>query len=47
MVPMSIPTFGGMLLEVMTIFVVPVLYCSGAELRSRLKQCGIGDGPRS
>jgi Cu(I)/Ag(I) efflux system membrane protein CusA/SilA len=33
MVPMSIPTFGGMLLEIMTIFVVPVLYCALAEYR--------------
>ena len=33
MVPMSIPTFGGMLLEIMTIFVVPVLYCTLAEFR--------------
>jgi Cu(I)/Ag(I) efflux system membrane protein CusA/SilA len=27
MVPMAIPSFGGMLLEVLTMFVVPVLYC--------------------
>ncbi len=27
MVPMAIPTVGGMLIQVMTIFVVPVLYC--------------------
>ncbi|WOO42966.1 efflux RND transporter permease subunit [Rubellicoccus peritrichatus] len=27
MVPMAIPTFGGMLLALMTIFVVPTLYC--------------------
>jgi Cu(I)/Ag(I) efflux system membrane protein CusA/SilA len=33
MVPMAIPTFGGMLLEVMTMFVVPVLYCAIAERR--------------
>ncbi len=33
MVPMSIPTFGGMLLEIMTIFVVPVLYCVLAEFK--------------
>jgi Cu(I)/Ag(I) efflux system membrane protein CusA/SilA len=26
MVPMAIPTFGGMLIQVMTMFVVPVLY---------------------
>ena len=33
MVPMAIPTFGGMLLAILTIFVVPVLYCMLAELR--------------
>ena len=27
MVPMSIPTFGGMLIQSMTMFVVPVLQC--------------------
>jgi len=31
MVPMAIPSFGGMLLEVLTMFVVPVLYCSMKE----------------
>ena len=32
MVPMAIPAFGGMLLAVITQFVVPVLYCAHAEL---------------
>lgn len=32
MVPMAIPTFGGMLLAILTIFVVPVLYCGLAEI---------------
>jgi Cu(I)/Ag(I) efflux system membrane protein CusA/SilA len=27
MVPMSIPTFGGMLIQTVTMFVVPVLQC--------------------
>lgn len=27
MVPMSIPTFGGMLIQTMTMFVVPVMQC--------------------
>jgi Cu(I)/Ag(I) efflux system membrane protein CusA/SilA len=27
MVPMAIPSFGGMMIEVITLFVVPVLYC--------------------
>ncbi|WP_269522525.1 efflux RND transporter permease subunit [Coraliomargarita parva] len=32
MVPMAIPSFGGMLLAIITIFVVPVLYCGLAEI---------------
>jgi Cu(I)/Ag(I) efflux system membrane protein CusA/SilA len=31
MVPMAIPSFGGMLIEVMTMLVVPVLYCAVQE----------------
>ena len=31
MVPMAIPSFGGMLIEIMTMLVVPVLYCSVQE----------------
>lgn len=31
MVPMAIPLFGGMLIQVMTMFVVPVLYCMWQE----------------
>lgn len=37
MIPMAIPSFGGMLLAILTIFVVPVLYCSLAELTSRFR----------
>ncbi len=33
MVPMAIPSFGGMLIEVITMLVVPVLYCATKELR--------------
>ena len=33
MVPMAIPTFGGMLIEVITMLVVPVLYCAVEELK--------------
>ncbi|WP_373500395.1 efflux RND transporter permease subunit [Desulfococcus sp.] len=33
MIPMAIPTFGGMILEVMTMLVVPVLYCAIQEMR--------------
>ena len=35
MVPMAIPSFGGMLLAILTIFVVPVLYCGLAEISHR------------
>ena len=31
MVPMAIPSFGGMLIVIVTIFVVPVLYCAIRE----------------
>jgi Cu(I)/Ag(I) efflux system membrane protein CusA/SilA len=37
MVPMAIPSFGGMCLAIVTIFVVPVLYCGWAELKLRLR----------
>ncbi len=38
MVPMAIPSFGGMLLAVLTLFMVPVLFCGWAErgLRNRV-----------
>ncbi len=32
MVPMAIPSFGGMLLAVLTIFFVPLLFCAQAEI---------------
>ena len=35
MVPMAIPSFGGMLVELMTIFLVPILYCWVQESRLR------------
>ncbi|MCB1122076.1 MAG: efflux RND transporter permease subunit, partial [Verrucomicrobiae bacterium] len=37
MVPMAIPTFGGMLLALLTIFVVPVLYALFEELKLKLQ----------
>ena len=39
MVPMAIPTFGGMLVQVITVFVVPVLYCMWQErlIKKQLK----------
>jgi Cu(I)/Ag(I) efflux system membrane protein CusA/SilA len=36
MIPMAIPTFGGMAFAIITVFVVPVLYCSIQEFRLRL-----------
>lgn len=33
MVPMALPTFGGMLLTTITVFVVPVIYCWEKELQ--------------
>ena len=45
MVPMAIPSFGGMLVEIVTMLVVPVLYCAvkefklEKELRSNSKSC--------
>ncbi|WP_372796722.1 efflux RND transporter permease subunit, partial [Pontiella sp.] len=35
MVPMAIPSFGGMLIEVITMLVVPVLYCRLQERKLR------------
>ena len=37
MVPMSIPTFGGMLIQTMTMFVVPVLQCWWRESRLKIE----------
>jgi len=36
MVPMAIPSFGGMLVVLISIFVVPVLYCSIKELKFKI-----------
>lgn len=38
MVPMALPSVGGMLIELMTLFVVPVLYCSVEEWKLRRRQ---------
>jgi Cu(I)/Ag(I) efflux system membrane protein CusA/SilA len=35
MVPMAIPSFGGMVIEVITMLVVPVLFCAFQEMRFR------------
>ncbi len=37
MVPMAIPSFGGMLIEVITMLVVPVLYCASAEAKLKVQ----------
>jgi Cu(I)/Ag(I) efflux system membrane protein CusA/SilA len=37
MVPMAIPSFGGMTIEVLTMLVVPVLYCAVKEFRLKHK----------
>ncbi|EMI23116.1 efflux RND transporter permease subunit [Rhodopirellula europaea] len=36
MVPMAIPSFGGMVIAIMTMFVVPVLYCAAMEWKLKL-----------
>lgn len=36
MVPMAIPVFGGMLVELITLFVVPVCYCGLKQMKWRL-----------
>ncbi|MDD2390254.1 MAG: efflux RND transporter permease subunit [Desulfobacterales bacterium] len=38
MVPMAIPSFGGMLVELITLFVVPVLYCGRKEIRFHIRK---------
>lgn len=42
MVPMAIPSFGGMVFEILTVFVVPVLYCAREEHRLRRKSTAVG-----
>jgi Cu(I)/Ag(I) efflux system membrane protein CusA/SilA len=37
MVPMAIPAFGGMCIELITLFVVPVTYCLVQELKFKLR----------
>ena len=40
MVPMAIPSFGGMRIEIITMLVVPVLYQACQELRFKARQRG-------
>lgn len=37
MVPMAIPSFGGMMLQIVTMFTVPVLFCLWKEIRLKFK----------
>jgi Cu(I)/Ag(I) efflux system membrane protein CusA/SilA len=41
MIPMAIPSFGGMFLQIITIFVVPVLYCMWQEWRLKINMIEI------
>jgi len=36
MVPMAIPSFGGMVINIITLFLVPVLYCSIEEFKLKV-----------
>ncbi|WP_243545647.1 efflux RND transporter permease subunit [Pseudodesulfovibrio tunisiensis] len=38
MVPMAIPSFGGMTIAILTVFVVPVLYCSMEEAKWKIQE---------
>jgi Cu(I)/Ag(I) efflux system membrane protein CusA/SilA len=38
MVPMAIPSFGGMIIEILTMLIVPVLYCMLKESKLESKQ---------
>jgi len=38
MVPMAIPCFGGMMIEILTMLVVPVLYCARKEFGLKIER---------
>jgi len=40
MVPMAIPSFGGMAISVVSILIVPVLYCAVEEIKFLRKKTG-------
>ena len=44
MVPMAIPSFGGMLVVLISIFVVPVLYCAVKEIGLKASEASDGSG---
>jgi Cu(I)/Ag(I) efflux system membrane protein CusA/SilA len=39
MIPMAIPSFGGMAIELMTMLIVPVLYCAIKEFKFKISRC--------
>lgn len=45
MIPMAVPTFGGMCVELLTLFVVPVGYCWFRELQLKLKSAVNSENP--
>ena len=47
MVPMAIPSFGGMAIVLVTIYVVPVLYCAIEETKLKFRLTAIPDAPES
>ena len=38
MVPMAIPSFGGMTIAILTVFIVPILYCLAEETKFKVKE---------
>jgi len=44
MLPMAIPAFGGMAIELVTLFIVPVLYCADQEIRLWFRSRNAPDG---
>ena len=38
MVPMAIPSFGGMTIAILTVFVVPTLYCLAEETKFKVNE---------
>ena len=45
MVPMAIPSFGGMTIAILTVFVVPVLYCMAEETKFKINRKKAPAGP--
>jgi Cu(I)/Ag(I) efflux system membrane protein CusA/SilA len=43
MIPMAIPSFGGMTIALLTLFVVPVSYCLIQEIRLKRAPASAGD----